>query len=130
MSQDLERPDFERIAVTVQACPAVAGLHGGPHDTIATSLPRGQLVGVAIDGDELLIAVVGRYPATVTTIADQVRAAATAHAPGYRIVVSVEDLHVPDDAQHGPSITLGHGPSSTEPPPPQAGDADQPDHDR
>jgi hypothetical protein len=43
-------PDLERIAVAVQTCPAVAGLHPGPHDTITTDTPQGRMVGLAVEG--------------------------------------------------------------------------------
>lgn len=107
-------PDLERIAVVVQACPAVAGLHPGQRTSIATTLPQGYLLGVALDGADLTIGVVGRFPARVADIAAQVRAAAAEHAPGYRIVVSVEDMHVPDDDQSGPTIIRATGPGIVE----------------
>lgn len=103
-------PDLERIAIAVQACPAVAGLHGGPDAAIASVLPQGHPLGVAVDSAELVIGVVGRFPARVSDIAAQVRAAAAEYAPDHRIVVSVEDMHVPDDDQDEPTITPATGP--------------------
>lgn len=97
------RPDLQRIAVEVQACPAVAGLHAGLDAAIVTTLSEGQLIGVAIAGGYLLIGVVGRYPAGAADIAEQIRAASTKYAHGYRIVVSIEDVHVPDDEPTGTS---------------------------
>jgi hypothetical protein len=52
-------------------------------------------------GNDLIIGVVGRYPAGVGVIAAQVRVAAADLAPNHRVIVSVEDFHVPDD-DHDP----------------------------
>ncbi len=88
-------PDLERIALAVQACPAVAGLHAGRFESTVTHLAVGRLVGLSVDGDDITIGVVGMYPATVTEIAAQVREAVAEYTAGMSVVVNVEDLHVP-----------------------------------
>ena len=47
-----EAPELvERVAVAVDAHPAVAGLFGGTYGDVSTYLPGRRLVGVRIDGD-------------------------------------------------------------------------------
>lgn len=90
-------PDVERIALAVQACPAVAGLHSGRLGVIVTHLPEGTLTGIRVHESEIIIGVIGRYPTSVSEIAAQVRAAVAALAPGLAVVVHIEDMHVPDE---------------------------------
>jgi hypothetical protein len=67
--------DAARIAIAVTALPHVAGLHSGRFGEIATLLPGRRIPGVRIRPDEITIGVTGHYPATVTEIGDDVRAA-------------------------------------------------------
>ncbi len=92
-------PDVERIALAAEACPAVAGLHSGRLGATVTRLPQGTLTGVLVRDREIIIGVIGRYPAPVAEIAAQVRAAVGPLAPGLAVVVHVEDMHVRDDEQ-------------------------------
>jgi len=97
-------PDLGRIARAVRACPAVAGLHAGPFGTTATRLPQGRLIGIAIQHAEsdpqIVVGVIGCYPASVAEIDAQVRAAVAEHAPDLPVIVTVEDLYVPGDEAH------------------------------
>jgi anti-anti-sigma factor len=87
------KPDLDQIAAAVLACRAVFRLHGGPAETVHGQAP----VGITAVHGEIVVGVVGCYPATVSEIAAQVRGAVAPYAPGVRVVVNVEDLHVPDD---------------------------------
>lgn len=59
------------IAAAVQACPAVAGLHGGRFGQATTYLPGRRVAGVAVAPTEIVIGVIGRYPMSVTEIASR-----------------------------------------------------------
>ncbi len=97
----LVTPDLERIALAVQACPAVAGLHGGRFDSTVTRLPVGRLVGLALNDTGIVVGVVGVYPSGVAEIVAQVRAAVHEVVPGMDVTVNVEDLYVPDTDAEG-----------------------------
>ena len=78
-----------RIALAVQACPLVAGLHGGAMNAITTRTAAGRLVGLFRCHNVLVVGVIGRGPAAVTEIAAQVRAAVAALAPHLYVTVTV-----------------------------------------
>ena len=88
------------LAMVVRACPAVAGLHGGQFGQATTYLPGRRVVGVGVDGaaGEIVVGVIGRYPASVAEIAGQVRAAVATVAPGVPVTVRVEDIALPGDS--------------------------------
>ena len=90
------------IAEAVQACPAVAALHGGRFGQVTTYLPGRRIVGVVVSADEIVVGVVGRFPVTVAELAREVRAAVAVLAPGVPVTVQVEDLLVPGDPQSAP----------------------------
>ena len=110
------------IADAVRACPAVAGLHGGLFGQGTTYLPGRRVPGVTLSGDEAVIGVVGRYPASVAEVASQVRAAVGALVPpGVPVTVNVEDLLLPGERLPGDdgrtrsrTSTLGDAPASPE----------------
>jgi hypothetical protein len=99
----------DSIAVAVRACPAVAGLHGGRFGRATTYLPGRRVAGVAVFPGEVVIGVVGRYPASVSEIATQVRAAVAeaagvaGAAPNVSVTVHVEDLLLPEEDGVGPA---------------------------
>ena len=101
MSADVELVDL--IAAAVQACPAVAGLHGGRFGQTTTYLPGRRVAGVTVSPGEIVIGVVGRYPVSVSEIAMQVRAAVAAVAPGVPVTVHVEDLALPGEDPADPA---------------------------
>jgi hypothetical protein len=78
-----------RIAVDVQSCSLIAGLHGGPLNRIVTLTAAGRLVGVRVEGDVVEVGVVGWAGADPGRLVDQVRAAVTACAPRARVDVSI-----------------------------------------
>ncbi|WP_027929052.1 hypothetical protein [Amycolatopsis thermoflava] len=86
--------DVDRIAAAVLARPHVTGLHGGRFGEIATYLPGRRVHGVRIRFDEITVGVVGRYPATVREISDDVRTvvAALPGVGGRAVHVHVADL--------------------------------------
>jgi voltage-gated potassium channel Kch len=86
----------EAIAAAVLASPAVARLHGGRFNTVASYLPGRRVVGVAVTPSEITVGVVGHYPNTVAQIAGQVRAAVAAVVPGVAVTVAVEDMDIED----------------------------------
>lgn len=101
MSADLALVD--PIAAAVQACPAVAGLHGGRFGRATTYLPGRRVAGVAVFPGEIVIGVVGRYPVTVVELTRQIRAAVAALAPGVPVTINVEDLALPGEDAADPS---------------------------
>ena len=78
-----------RIALAVQACPLVAGLHSGALNAITTRTPAGRLIGVFRHRNVLVVGVIGRGQAPVTEIAAQVRAAVATLAPHLYVTVTV-----------------------------------------
>ncbi|MGH3904654.1 MAG: hypothetical protein ACRDTE_10760 [Pseudonocardiaceae bacterium] len=126
MSADVDPGDLvDPIATAVQACPAVAGLHGGRFGQATTYLPGRRVTGVAVYPGEIVIGVVGRYPASVSEIAMQVRAGVAAVAPGVPVTVHVEDLALPgedpaDPATNPPPAPPGSIPTHPPVAPPRA----------
>ncbi|WP_431875886.1 hypothetical protein [Amycolatopsis sacchari] len=86
--------DAETVATAVQARPHIAGLHGGRFGEIATYLPGRRIRGVRIRPGEITVGVVGRYPATVAEISDDVRTvvAALPGVAGRAVHVHIADL--------------------------------------
>ncbi|WIX98137.1 hypothetical protein QRX60_29175 [Amycolatopsis mongoliensis] len=84
----------DAVAAAVRACPAVAGLHGGRYGEVATYLPGRAVLGVRVTDEEVSVHVVGRYPASITEIAGQVRTAVRAVVADRLVSVTVEDLAV------------------------------------
>lgn len=114
------RPDslapVEVIAEAAQACPAVAGLHGGRFGQHTTYLPGRRVAGVTVSSEEILVGVVGCYPASVIEIASQVRAAVGALVPGVPVTVIVEDLLLPGERLPAPAKCRGNAPIAVRPP--------------
>lgn len=99
--------DVRLVALAVQACPAVAGLHSGADGENVTYLREGRLIGIRVGDGQITVGVVGRFPAGVAEIAAQVRAAVATHAPDLVVIVNVEDMFVPEPP---PSDRGGTGP--------------------
>jgi hypothetical protein len=79
------------VAVRVTACPAVAGLVGGP---AGTYLPGCRVGGVTVRDRVIAVSVIAR-PEPLPDMIRQVRAAVRRAAPGYVVDVNVVDLAVP-----------------------------------
>lgn len=92
--------DADLIVAAVLGCPSVAALHGGRFGEVATYLPGRRVPGVRHDGGRVAVHVVGRYPASVTDIAGQVRDAVAAVLPGPVVDVTVEDYLDPHPPSH------------------------------
>jgi hypothetical protein len=88
--------DPDTVAALVLACPAVAGLSGGPSGGAATYLPGRKVAGVRISPDTVEVHVVARYGPTVGELAGQVRSALAGRVLGRTVDLVVEDLDVED----------------------------------
>jgi hypothetical protein len=129
VNTDVDLVDLvDPIAMAVRACPAVAGLHGGRFGRATTYLPGRRVAGVAvlpggIAPGEIAIGVVGRYPASVSEIAGQVRAAVAGVVPNVSVTVHVEDVLLPEEDRVGPASdpspvsTASSRPADSSPPP-------------
>ena len=83
--------DPDAIARVVLDCPEVAALS----DQVATYLPGRRIDGVAVRGGAapmIEVHVVGRWGPPIARIADQVREAVDAVAPGVPLNVVIADL--------------------------------------
>jgi hypothetical protein len=100
------------IATAVQTCPAVAWLHGGRFGQATTYLPGRRITGVAVSPGEIVVGVVGRYPASVFELDAQVRAAVAAVAPGVPVTVHIEDLALPGENPAVPATDPPKAPSA------------------
>lgn len=92
---DTAAPDAELIAEAVCACPAVAGLHGGPMSAITTDLPQGPLVGVTVSNSLVVVGAVGRIPFDAGEVVAQVREAIARLSPELQVTVSLEEPRAP-----------------------------------
>lgn len=84
--------DPDTIAALVLACPAVAGLSGGPYGAAATYLVGRKVAGVRINPDTVEVHVVSRFGPTVGELAEQIRAALAGRVLGRTVDIVVEDL--------------------------------------
>lgn len=84
--------DPDTVAALVLACPAVAGLSGGPSGTAATYLAGRRVLGVRISPDIVEVHVVSRLGPTIGELAGQVRAALAGRVLGRTVDIVVEDL--------------------------------------
>lgn len=87
--------DPDAVAALVLACPAVAGLSGGPFGAAATYLPGRTVPGVRVQPDTVEVHVVLCYGATVADLAGQVRQALSGQVRGRTLDVVVEDVADP-----------------------------------
>jgi hypothetical protein len=111
---------IDEIAEAAQACPAVAGLHGGRFGQHTTYLHGRRVAGVTVSSEEILVGVVGCFPASVAEIASQVRASVGTLVPGVPVTVIVEDLLLPGERQpeytSPPAMRRGDAPVAARPP--------------
>jgi hypothetical protein len=90
-------PDPELIALTLEACPLVAGLHGGAYGEVASYLPGRRIRGVRVTVDAVEVHVVGRYPASMDQISGQVRSALAPLVGRLPVDVVIEDVALPGE---------------------------------
>ena len=104
----------EQVAAAVRSCPDVVDLHGGPLGGYGTYLKGRRVTGVRLEDGRVSVHVVGAWRGisgpSVTTIAEQVRSAVSAVAPG-PVDVTVEDLRAPEEpsSQGGQQAALPAG---------------------
>ncbi|GAA2331866.1 hypothetical protein [Dactylosporangium salmoneum] len=94
--------DVSAVAAAVEACPAVAGLLVGPRGGPATYLPGQQVGGVRVRPHTVEIAIRARWGVPAAEVAEQIRHALRALAPGRRVDVVIADLTDPPPA--GPAV--------------------------
>lgn len=89
-------PDPEHIAAIVRRCALVVGLHPGRFGEAATYLPHRRVTGVQLRPGEVGVHVTARYPASITEVDAQVRAALAEHLAGLPLTVTIEDYAASD----------------------------------
>ena len=87
--------DPDDVSARVLACPAVAGLSGGPFGTVATYLPGRSVAGIRVGTDTVEVHVVVRYGPTVIELVGQIRQALTGHTLDRPVDIVVEDVADP-----------------------------------
>lgn len=89
----------ERVAAAVTAHPAVAGLHGGLYNAVATYLPGRKLVGVRIgEGDEPVeVAVVLLSDRPIPEAVRALRREVSALCGGAAVDITVADILLPGE---------------------------------
>jgi hypothetical protein len=95
----VEGIDVDALAAAIGACPSVARLGSGRAGAAATYLPGRRVSGVRLAADHLEVEVVARWQRPVATVADDVRRAAAALAPGRRVDVTITDIELPSEAE-------------------------------
>lgn len=97
--------DVDLIAEAVLACRSVAALDAGTFGELATYLPGRQVPGIRLDpvegsgpgADRVEVHVVGRYPAAMSEISAEIRAALDGAVGGRIVDVYVEDYSLPGE---------------------------------
>lgn len=87
--------DPDDVSARVLACPAVAGLSGGPFGTVATYLPGRSVAGIRVGTDTVEVHVVVRYGPTVIELVGQIRQALKGHTLDRPVDIVVEDVADP-----------------------------------
>lgn len=87
--------DPDDVSARVLACPAVAGLSGGPFGTVATYLPGRSVAGIRVGTDTVEVHVVVRYGPTVIDLVGQIRQALKGHTLDRPVDIVVEDVADP-----------------------------------
>ncbi len=84
--------DAQKVAATVEACRAVAGMSTGPTGTVATYLPLHRVDGVRVGARRVEIHVVGAWGVPIPALVSEVRAAVAGLVDGHNVDIVVEDL--------------------------------------
>jgi hypothetical protein len=97
----------ERIRDAVLSVPGVADMHSGTFGEVVTHLPGRRVRGVRINPSGVRVHVIVYLDVHIPAVAQRVRAAATAAAPGvgpYSVVV--EDVVAPQPPSETPSFEV------------------------
>jgi uncharacterized alkaline shock family protein YloU len=84
--------DAEAVAAAAARCPGVVGLASGSQVEIATYLPRQRVHGVRIRDDVVEVHIIATSGTVLPELAEAVRRAVAAVAPGRAVDVYVEDI--------------------------------------
>ncbi len=93
----LASSDADVLAALVLACPAVAGLSGGPLGSAVTYLPGHVVPGLRIRDDTVEIHPILACSQTVRELARQVRLAVAGHVGQRSVDIVVEDVDLPGE---------------------------------
>lgn len=90
-------PLAERIAAAVTAHPAVAALHGGIFNAVATYLPGRRLTGVRVGegGEPVELAVVLHLDRPIPGVVGELRSEVSGLCGGAAVDITVADVAVP-----------------------------------
>jgi hypothetical protein len=89
--------DVDAIATAMLACPAVAALHEGGNQAVATYLPGRRVVGVRVEDQRVLVSVVLAAGSSVPMLEAEVRTRLAPHVRGRQIDVHVADVQTAMD---------------------------------
>jgi hypothetical protein len=87
--------DVDAIAAVVQACPGVAGLHGGRYGEVTTYLPGRVVRGVVVDGGRVRVQVRSAWGAEAPAVAAAITAALAPLTGNRPIDVAIADIDDP-----------------------------------
>ncbi len=90
--------DVDAIAAATLACPAVAGLHEGGIQAVATYLPGRRVVGVRVDERRVVVSVLMASRFSVRLLDAQVRSALAPLVGDREVDVYVADVQTAADA--------------------------------
>lgn len=82
----------DQVVKAVTGCPDVVGLAQAPGGPVATYLPGRTISGVALREGEVEVCVNARYGPPLVDVAEQVRRAVAALAPGRQVDVVIGDI--------------------------------------
>lgn len=88
--------DTDAVATAVMACPHVAGLSAGTVEEVATYLPGRRVQGIRVRDEAVEIHIVARWGPPLPEVATEVRQAVSGLAGGRPIMVSIEDVVLPE----------------------------------
>jgi hypothetical protein len=94
------------LSAAVLSCAGVASLSGGVFGEIATYLPGRRVAGIRLATGVVEVHVVSVWGIPVRDVADQIRSACEAVAPGATVDVYVDDVAGPPLGRAVPSTSV------------------------
>ena len=88
--------DPDAVTRATLSCPGVAGMSSGPVGEVASYLPGRRVPGVRVTDEGVEVHVVARWDQVLPALAEAVRTAVSAIAPGRRVSVFIDDVELPD----------------------------------